>query len=887
MIKKYILIVFIPVLGFTQQDAFWKKNVSGRIEPQQLLERASSISKYALYDLDLTDLKKVLRTAVSRSKANNSNTILKFPNSSGKMERYKVYSASVLDEDFSKRYPDIQSYVGVNIDRLGVNMRFSITPFGFHAAIYNFGETFYIDPYTQDLRTYVFYSTRALEKAPREFNCKVHEGFDADIFNYSNANHSPQRTPNDQTLRTFRLALACTQEYANYHIDAAGQQNSSDEVKRATVLAAMVVTMTRVNGIFERDLGITMALIDNSSLIFLEEDDGYGTSGFIGENISIINSNIGLENYDVGHVFTRGGGGAAFLGCICTNFKAGGYTGLSNPVGDFFDVDYVSHEFGHQYGAPHTFNNCSGGGGGPDAVEPGSGSTIMAYASLCAANVQLRSDDYFHSVSIASMWNRIVNGPTCAATTNNGNTPPTVNAGLDYTIPYGTAFTLSGSGSDDTGIISYNWEQIDVGVNRDPISPNNVDGPLFRTKPDLLIGERTLPPLETVLQGELATRWEVIPNVARELNFALTVRDNEIPGQNNRDDMVVTVADTGPFKTTYPNITDQSFLAGSTHTITWDIAGTTGNGINTSAVDILLSTNGGQSFDIVLSSSTPNDGSESVSFPYSLQEPYCRIKIQPVDNIYFAISTSFSIGVELIQNCNTYSSGPINTPIPDGAGVNQPGTPVSVPFLVSTSDPINSISVNIKVTHTYVSDLIIDLAAPDGTSSRLWDRNCGGSDDIDVSFVDGAANISCDSPTQGTYAPVNPLNVFNGLNAEGTWNLVFTDYYNQDIGTIDEFSLDICTTSQVFLDDNCFEFESFNLYPNPSRGTFNLNFCSDPEKEVFMTVFDISGKLILNRKFEPTDFFDEEISLENLSSGVYLMKLENNSKSIIRRLIID
>src|SRR5690606_16011440 len=114
--------------------------------------------------------------------------------------------------------------------------------------------------------------------------------------------------------------------------------------KKAAVLSAMNTIMTRVNGIYERDLSLTMQLIDNNDeLIFLDPDtDGMTNNAgrtLIDEIQPVIDNLIGTGNYDIGHVFSTGAGGIAQLNSPCTASKAMGVTGTSSPVGDPFAID--------------------------------------------------------------------------------------------------------------------------------------------------------------------------------------------------------------------------------------------------------------------------------------------------------------------------------------------------------------------------------------------------------------------------------------------------------------------------------------------------------------------------------------------------------------------
>ena len=161
--------------------------------------------------------------------------------------------------------------------------------------------------------------------------------------------------------------------------------------------------------------------------------------------------------YDVGHMFGRtgGGGNAGCIGCVCVDDtasttdqnKGAGITSPADgiPSGDTFDIDYVAHEMGHQFGANHTFSNSVEGSG--VNVEVGSGSTIMGYAGITDQDVQMHSDAYFHYASIFQVQNNM-EGKTCPTRTNITNAAPVANAGLNYTIPKSTPFILSGTATD-------------------------------------------------------------------------------------------------------------------------------------------------------------------------------------------------------------------------------------------------------------------------------------------------------------------------------------------------------------------------------------------------------------------------------------------------------
>ena len=354
--------------------------------------------------------------------------------------------------------------------------------------------------------------------------------------------------------------------------------------------------------------------------------------------------------------------------------RSQGETGLASPVGDPFYIDYVAHEIGHQFGAEHTFNgdsgSCSGGNrSGSTAFEPGSGTTIMAYAGICGDdNLQNQSDAYFHSASLDQILNHVDNAiPAVGTRTATGNTVPSVSAGDDYSIPSQTPFTLTASGADaDSGnTLTYSWEQRDLGAQQDVSAGDNGASPLFRFWPPTVDPSRTFPRL-TDLINNTTVIGETLPTTTRTMNFRVSVRDNALNGGGvDTDDMIVNVIDTGAaFAVTSPN-SPVDWPALSTQTITWNVAGTTANGINTSHVAIHLSTDGGLTYPIELRASTPNDGSEQLSIP-DTQSNQARIRVQAVDNIYFDISDQdFSISAP--QDDFTLSPTPDNAPLCAGS----------------------------------------------------------------------------------------------------------------------------------------------------------------------------------------------------------------------------
>jgi hypothetical protein len=463
-------------------------------------------------------------------------------------------------------------------------------------------------------------------------------------------------------LRTYRLAMAATGEYTG--------------VLGGTVLdglSGVVTTMNRVNGIYEREVSARMVLVaNNDSIIYTNAatDPYANTSGDLTANQTNLTNLIGSANYDIGHLVGTGGGGVASLGSVCVaSRKAQGLTGSPNPIADAFDVDYVAHEIGHQFAGNHTFNgsgsNCSGGNRNTStAYEPGSGITIQAYAGICAGdNVQPNSEDYFHRVSlneILAFTTNAATGGSCGALTSTGNGIPTVSAPAAVTIPISTPFRLTATGSDPNGDeLTYVWEQFDLGTaNPEGSIVDTANRPIFRSFDPTPSPTRIFPSLRYILNNAnvapataalpgttTPTTWltaEVLPTTGRTMNFRVTTRDNRAGGGGTNEASVAVTSTTlaGPFIVTAPN-TAVSWAAGSSQSITWNVAGTTANGVNTANVEIALSRDGGLTFPTVLAASTPNDGMETLTIPAGTPATtQARIRVAAVGNIFFDIGNA-------------------------------------------------------------------------------------------------------------------------------------------------------------------------------------------------------------------------------------------------------
>ena len=649
--RKFLLFCLLVSASSSFAQSLWETIPESSIST--VGERRIIPSKYQTMWLNVNTLQSFLTNVPERFTAaanlNSALPILTLPTPEGRMSRFQLAESPVMAPELQAQYPDIRCYTGYGIDDPTAFLKCDLTPHGFHAMVLSTEHgTYFVDPYSQgDRQNYVVYYKKDYPRpAGKEFVCETAPGTPKEL--------DPLQTPDQGScqLRRYRLALACTGEYATFQGGTV-----------ALALAAMNTSMNRVNGVYEKELAVTMLLVANDNLLVYTNSttDPYSntnSSSLTNQNQTNCDAVIGSANYDIGHVFSTAGGGLACLGCVCVaGQKAGAETGTSAPTGDAFDIDYVAHEMGHQFAGNHTFNGTAGSCGGGNrnigtAFETGSGSTIMAYAGICTGqDVQAHSDAYFHGGSLAEMGSFIIGtGASCGTVINTSNNPPTANAGASYTIPKSTPFILTASGTDPNGnSLTYDWEQMNNTSSTQPPVSTATGGPNFRSFTATSSPSRTFPAIDAVISNTTPT-WEVLPSVGRTLSFRVNVRDNAAAyGCTEMSNMTVTVnGSAGPFLVTAPNNAGITWT-NAAQTITWDVANTTAAPVSCANVNILLSTDGGNSFGTTLAANTPNDGSEIISVPLGvLGQTSCRVKIESVGNIFFDMSNNnFAIAAVL------------------------------------------------------------------------------------------------------------------------------------------------------------------------------------------------------------------------------------------------
>ncbi len=785
MKKSLLITALVLCFGqmFGQNGSVW--HAVSRSQTSNLSKVRSDIAeeKEHYFSLDLEGFKQPLVNAKDKF-SRLAGVVVEFPNLNGEMEKFQVWENSNMDSKFQAQFPQIRAYIGKGITDPGAIVNFSVSPQGVQTMLYraNNSSTEFIEAYDREATAYTLFDSNS--RAKSTLNCTTIDT-PLNIEGLDNTNDTNKAT--NLKYKTFRLALSCTGEYAA----AFGASTAGTAADKILVLAAMNATMTRVNGVYERDLAVHLNMIDNTNVIYYNAaTDPYSAatsmSSWNSQLQTTLTSVITSANYDIGHLFggSGGGGNAGCIGCVCVSgTKGSGITspGSGLPQGDSFDIDFVAHEMGHQLGGNHTFSyggsaNVTGTEVSVVGVEPGSGSTIMAYAGVAydetsnaSYNIQTHSDPIFCWKSIYQIQSNLnLTSHSCSVNTTIVDNLPLVTSGGNYTIPIGTAFVLTGTATDAdaSDVLNYIWEQNDLGtmntISADSfVTATKTEGPNFRTFKPSTNKFRYFPQMGKILGGTLAittgstSNWESVSTVARTLNFTFTTRDNHLGGgQTATAASIITVDPTGgAFSVSSQSTTGLSFAGLSNQTVTWVKGSTDIAPFNSPTVDILLST-----------------------------------------NVSTALET-FNATTPTSPNATTWTT--------IAAGVPNNGSyTVTLPNVTANT-----------------------------ASCRFMVKAVG--------------------------------NVFLAVNAKN-FTITPATAANEEFG-----------------------FTNFSIYPNPNKGNFNVKFDSSTSNAISIMVHDVRGRIIFEKQYPNTGLFSQNLQLDNVQSGVYLVTVKDGDQKIVKRIVVE
>ena len=884
IVKTISLIFALACFTYTNAQmkstpSYWEKTTEPAVPA--MATRVIQPNIYLNFQLNVAELKEKLQYASLKTDLNPTEIFIALPHPDGQFYEYQVFLNTTMHPELQANFPEIRSYDAIATNQSGNTVKLDVTPQGFHAMILSPSEsTIFIDPYSfggGDISNYIVYFKKDF-KTDKIFDCSFLS--EENSINVGQEEFTPKAFGTCE-LRTYRLALSASGEYTTFHGGTV-----------ALAQAAQVTTMNRVNGVYETDMAITMVIIPNNDLLIYTNSasDPFtnGTPGsMITQNQTAVNAAIGSSNYDIGHVFGTNSGGLAGLGVVCGTQKARGVTGSGAPIGDPFDIDYVAHEMGHQFSGNHSFNNsCSGNRNNNTAVEPGSGTTIMGYAGICAPDIQSNSDDHFHGRNLQEIGAFITGAShTCPVKTPLNNTAPNISSTVGtVTIPANTPFALTAIATDaDGNTLTYCWEQINNEISTQAPVASATGGPNFRSISPSTSPTRYFPTIASQMSNGPFT-WEVIPSVSRTMNFRVTVRDNAIGGScNDHEDVTITTTSTaGPFIVNYPSLTGISWAVGDTRTVTWSVANTDVAPVACANVNVMLSVDGGITFTTILAN-TPNDGSQDVLVPNSITTTAIIMVICEngtffdVSNNFFEITTGVSCtspSLPVLAGNNTMCLGGSATLTVTGGSLNDAtdwhwytgscgGTAVGTGTSIIASSPGiyyvrgeggcvtpgNCATVNLQI-QTIVNTVVVSgvqMTANQSSATYQWIDCANGN-----AIITGATGQSYTATNNGQYAVIITRN-----------------------GCTD--TSDCITINSAGIED--LNLINVQIYPNPVASTLTVDFGQAINLDV-IELTDALGRIV--QTFKNFNGNQIQIDLAKESSGVYFLNLniDQNSKTL-------
>ncbi len=790
-LPSFLLCLFLANAVLAQDALFFKAVSTEKISLAEGVPQVALPNKFDAYQLDEAGLRAVLESAPWEftPEAGQRKCVISVPMGNGKMEQFSVWQIAMLDPELAAACPYIRTYAGISLSDSRRTVRFSTTLRGFRALILHpdFASAM-VKPVSPGQASSLYIAYNRADASDNDSQ----KGFRTGVapngtvwFGDGEERFVPPAEDRGQELDPVQLKVY------RFCVGAPGEFTQDHGGTKPLALSAVTEYTNSVSAVFERDIDLRLQLTAATQYVMFTDPNtdpypGGSNQDFMSQNSSVLNEWTNFNSHDLGHVYIRGGGGVAG-GAACGLNKAQGCSAGSG-IGDYGDrfLFVVGQEVGHQLGGGHTWSHCGPGANdqrqGQTAFEPGSGSTIMSYVGGCGSdNIQFQGDLYYHGGSIEEIKNFVTFGGTCGSWQTTLNNPPVVTLQYqdNFSIPISTPFELNGSAIDPDGdALTYTWEGMDAGPET-PLGEPLGNTAIFRSWPAGNETNRIFPRLSTILANGFNAA-EQLPTYTRDLTFRLTARDNKPDGGGVgwADVAFKAVELAGPFLVVSPNTANTIWRVGELVEVKWDVANTNAAPVNCQKVNILLSTNTGLAYPIILAENTENDGSQFVLVPNNLTS-LARVRIEAADNVFFDLS-----------NANFKIQDPVQPSLT--MGLSTDGSTVCLPGNFSTV--INTASVlgyNTPVTLDLLGNLPPGATASFSTTNINPGESSTLSIDLQSVAVEGnfIFTVRAISGTDTLLRPVSILlrrNDFTGFELQwplnGTTNAMLTQTLNWNKG---------------------------------------------------------------------------------------------------------
>jgi subtilisin-like proprotein convertase family protein len=204
---------------------------------------------------------------------------------------------------------------------------------------------------------------------------------------------------------------------------------------------------------------------------------------------------------------------------------------------------------------------------------------------------------------------------------------------------------------------------------------------------------------------------------------------------------------------------------------------------------------------------------------------------------------------------------------------------------------ITDVNLTLNIEHTWDADLEVKLIAPDGVTEIILFEDIGSNGDNFTNTVldDDASTVISDgeAPFTGSFTPTGSLSDLNGLLSGGDWTLYINDDADGDGGTLLDWSIQICTEASLSVSDNKLDGE-FKIF-NKGNNQFEVSLANTSSfNDLDLNVYNMVGQTLLWKTIKNTSgFYSYIIDMSRASTGVYLVRLGNNSNATIKRIVVE